>query len=71
MNIEEFENEIEKILDENHERQMHWMKLFAKAHNEGNDNIASLCMKEVKLLEARDKGVYQVEELVRKMLNNK
>lgn len=35
MNIEEFENEIEKILDKNHEQKMHWIKLFVKAHREG------------------------------------
>lgn len=71
MNIEEFENEIEKILDKNHEQKMHWVKLFVKAHREEKENLANLYWKEVECLEARDKGVYQVAELVEKMLNTK
>lgn len=71
MNIEEFENEIEKILDKNHEQKMHWTKLFVKAHKEGKENLANLYWKEVECLEAKDKGVYQVAELVEKMLNTK
>lgn len=69
MNIEEFENEIEKILDKNHEQKMHWIKLFVKAHREGKKNLANLYWKEVECLEAKDEGVYQVAELVEKMLS--
>lgn len=71
MNIEEFENEIEKILDKNDEQQMHWMELFVKAHKGGKENLANSCWKEVEYLEAKNKGVYQVVELVEKMLNTK
>ena len=71
MNIEEFENEIEKILDKNHEQKMRWMQSFVKAQKDGKKNLADLCWKEVECLEAKDKGVYQVAELVEKMLNDK
>ena len=50
---------------------MHWTKLYVKAHKEGKENLANLYWKEVECLEAKNKGVYQVAELVEKMLNNK
>lgn len=69
MNIDELENEIEKILDKNNEQRMHWMELFVKAHKEGKENLANLCWKQVELLKAKDNGIYQVAELVEKMLS--
>lgn len=67
MNIDEFENEIEKILDKNNEQRMHWMELFVKAHKEEKESLANLCWKQVELLKAKDDGIYQVAELVEKM----
>lgn len=66
MNIE---NEIEKILDKNNEQRMRWMELFVKAHREGKENLANLCWKQVELLKAKEDGIYQVAELVEKMLS--
>lgn len=71
MNIEEFENEIEKILDENHEQKMRWMELYIKAHKDGNKALADTFWKEVEYSEARDKGVFQAVKVIEKMLNSK
>lgn len=69
MNIDELENEIEKILDKDNEQIMHWMELFVKVHKEGKENLANLCWRQVELLKAKDNGIYQVAELVEKMLS--
>ena len=69
MNIDELENEIEKILDKNNEQRMRWMELFVKAHKNGKESLKNLCWKEVELSKAKDDGVYQVVELVEKMLS--